>query len=108
MSRTIAAARADATEVGDQMTVNLVVLRGVASNPPEVRKLKSGTGIATVSVRVHALDPGSTAVPVSVRQPAGWVEDLEEGDPLIVVGALRRRFFRTAVGSTGARVEVEA
>ena len=89
-------------------TVNLVVLRGVASGPPEVRKLKSGARIATLSVRVHALDPGATSVPVAVREPPAWVEDLDEGDPLVVVGALRRRFFRTATGSTGARVEVEA
>jgi len=43
-----------------------------------------------------------------VREPAAWIEDLDEGDPLVVVGAIRRRFFRTATGSTGARVEVEA
>ena len=88
-------------------TVNLVVLRGVASGPPDVRTLDSGMRIASVSVRVHALDPGATSVPVAVREPAAWVEDLDEGDPLVVVGALRRRFFRTATG-TGARVEVEA
>ena len=89
-------------------TVNLVVLRGVASGPPEVRTLKSGRRIATLSVRVHALDPGATSVPVAVREPPAWVEDLDEGDPLVVVGTLRRRFFQTAGGSTGARVEVEA
>ena len=94
--------------VEDIPTVNLVVLRGVASGPAEVRTLDSGLRIASLSVRVHALDPGSTSVPVAVREPAGWVEDLDEGDPLVVVGALRRRFFRTASGSTGARVEVEA
>ena len=89
-------------------TVNLVVLRGVASTPPEVRTLTSGLRIATLSVRVHALDPGATSVPVAVREPAAWVEDLDEGDPVVVVGALRRRFFRNAAGGTGARVEVEA
>jgi hypothetical protein len=89
-------------------TVNLVVLRGVASGPPELRTLTSGRRLATLSVRVHALDPGATSVPVSVREPPAWVEDLNEGDPLVVVGALRRRFFQTATGATGARVEVEA
>jgi hypothetical protein len=89
-------------------TVNLVVLRGVASGPPELRRLTSGRRLATLSVRVHALDPGATSVPVSVREPPSWVEDLDEGDPLVVVGMLRRRFFRTASGATGARVEVEA
>ena len=89
-------------------TVNLVVLRGVASAPAEIRTLTSGLRIATLSVRVHALDPGATSVPVAVREPAAWVEDVDEGDPVVVVGALRRRFFRTATGATGARVEVEA
>ena len=89
-------------------TVNLVVLRGVASGPPELRRLTSGRRLATLSVRVHALDPGATSVPVSVREPPAWVEELDEGDPLVVVGTLRRRFFRTASGATGARVEVEA
>jgi hypothetical protein len=89
-------------------TANLVVLRGVASAPPEVRTLTSGRRIATLSVRVHALDPGFTSVPVAVREPPAWVEDLDEGAPLVVVGALRRRFFKTASGATGARVEVEA
>jgi len=89
-------------------SANLVVLRGVTSAPPEVRTLASGRRIATLSVRVPALDPGFTSVPVAVREPAAWVEDLDEGAPLIVVGALRRRFFKTASGATGARVEVEA
>lgn len=89
-------------------TVNLVVLRGVTSAPPELRTLTSGRRLATISVRVHALDPGATSVPVAVREPPAWVEDLDEGAPLVIVGALRRRFFKTKTGGTGARVEVEA
>jgi hypothetical protein len=92
----------------DVPTANLVVLRGVASAPPEVRTLTSGRRIATLSIRVHALDPGYTSVPVAVREPPAWVEDLDEGAPLVVLGSLRRRFFKTASGATGARVEVEA
>jgi hypothetical protein len=97
-----------ATTDAEVPTANLVVLRGVASAPPELRTLTSGRRIATLSVRVHALDPGFTSVPVAVREPPAWVEDLDEGAPLVVVGALRRRFFKTASGATGARVEVEA
>jgi single-strand DNA-binding protein len=89
-------------------TVNLVVLRGVASGPPELRTLASGRRLASLSIRVHALDPGATSVPVAVREPPAWVEAVDTGDPLVVVGVLRRRFFRTAAGPTGARVEVEA
>ena len=94
--------------IDDIPTVNLAVLRGVASAPAEIRTLDSGLRIASLSVRTHALDPGATSIPVAVREPAAWVEDLDEGDPVVVVGAIRRRFFRTGAGATGARVEVEA
>lgn len=97
----------DTTDEAALATVNLVVLRGVASGPPETRVLRSGRRLAALSVRVHALGPGSTSVPVAVWDPAPWVEELDVEDPVVVVGTLRRRFFRTAVG-TGARVEVEA
>jgi hypothetical protein len=96
------------TDLDVMPTVNLVVLRGVASAPPEVRTLTSGARIATVSVRTHALGPGATSVPVAVREPSAWIEDLDEGTPVVVVGALRRRFFKTRTGGTGTRVEVEA
>jgi single-strand DNA-binding protein len=88
-------------------TVNLVVLRGVASAPPETRVLRSGRRLATLSVRVHALGPSATSVPVAVWDPPAWVEALDLDDPVVVVGTLRRRFFQTATG-TGSRVEVEA
>ena len=88
-------------------TVNLVVLRGVASAPPETRVLRSGRRLAALSVRVHALGPSATSVPVAVWDPPAWVEALDLDDPVVVVGTLRRRFFQTATG-TGSRVEVEA
>jgi single-strand DNA-binding protein len=88
-------------------TVNLVVLRGVASAPPESRVLRSGRRLATLSVRVHALGPGATSVPVAVWDPPAWVEAIDLDDPVVVVGTLRRRFYQTASG-TGSRVEVEA
>jgi len=47
------------------------------------------------------------SVPVSVIDPPPWVEDLETGDELVVLGAVRRRFFRAA-GTTASRVEIEA
>ena len=94
-------------EVEPDPTVNLVVLRGVASAPPETRVLRSGRRLATLSVRVHALGPSATSVPVAIWDPHAWVEALDVDDPVVVVGTLRRRFFQT-VGGTGSRVEVEA
>jgi len=92
-------------------TVNLVVLRGVASGPAEHRTLRSGRDLATLSVRVPGPpDQGrqsSTSVPVAVWDPPTWLDGIDVGDPLVVIGHLQRRFYRTDAG-TGARVEVVA
>jgi hypothetical protein len=97
-----------APEVDDDPTVNLAVLRGVASAPAEIRVLPSGQRLATLAVRVHSLGPAATSVPVAWWDPPGWVETVDVDDPLVVVGALRRRFYRPGVGGVGSRVEVEA
>ncbi|MFN8036072.1 MAG: single-stranded DNA-binding protein [Acidimicrobiia bacterium] len=88
--------------------VNLAVLRGVCSAEPEVRELASGSRLATLSLRVPAEGARSTSVPVCVWEPPAWIEELEAGDELVVVGHVRRRFFRTAGAAPGARVEVVA
>lgn len=88
--------------------VNLSVLRGPISGPPEVRALKSGRRIATLAVRTPGGDGKHTSVPVSVWDPPAWVETLETDEDVLVVGRVRRRFFRTASGGNGSRTEVEA
>jgi single-strand DNA-binding protein len=87
---------------------NLVVVRGECSGPPERRELESGRALAALSVRAPGPDGRATSVPVTVWEPAAWVEDLDEGADVVVVGAVRRRFFRTAAGGAAARVDVEA
>jgi hypothetical protein len=42
-----------------------------------------------------------------VWKPAVWVEQLDAGDEVVVVGSVHRRFFQ-AGGATASRVEVEA
>ena len=49
-----------------------------------------------------------TRLPVTVWEPAAWVEDLAPGTEVVVVGGVRRRFFRTATGTSATRVDVEA
>jgi single-strand DNA-binding protein len=88
--------------------VNVSVVRGPISAPPEVRTLESGRRVATLAVRTVAGDGRSTSVPVTVWEPPAWVETLESGDELLVVGRVRRRFYRTAAGGNGARTDVEA
>ena len=87
--------------------VNLSVLRGAISGPPEIRALESGRRIATLAVRTSAGDGRNTSVPVTVWDPPAWLETLAADDAVLVVGRVRRRFFRTG-GRTTTRVEVEA
>jgi hypothetical protein len=88
--------------------VNLVVVCGRCSGPPELRELESGRALASLAVRSRGADGRTTSVPVTVWEPAAWVEDLDAGTEVVVVGAVRRRFFRTATGGAGTRVDVEA
>jgi hypothetical protein len=101
-------ATSDAEAPEEPIRLNLVGVRGECSGPPELRELESGRRLAAVSVRAPGPDGRSTSVPVTVWEPAAWVEELVEGADVIVVGAVRRRFFRTAVGGAAARVDVEA
>ena len=47
--------------------VNLSVLRGAISGPPEIRALESGRRIATLAVRTRAGDGRNTSVPLVVQ-----------------------------------------
>lgn len=88
------------------MELNLAVIRGPLSSAPEVRALPSGSTVANLAVRAPTPDH-STSVPISVWDPPAWVAELTEGDEVIVLGGVRRRFYR-AGGGTGSRVDVEA
>jgi len=107
----------DAAEIG----LNLAVIWGTCSTPPEIRTLESGSRVASLAVRTPAgATPGrrgrgapgttatATSVPVTVWDPPAWVETLDAGDAVVVVGSVRRRFFATRTGARGAKSEVEA
>jgi single-strand DNA-binding protein len=98
----------DGSEEVGPVRLNLVVVRGTCSGPPELRELESGRRLAALAVRAPGPDGRTTSVPVTVWEPAAWVEDLDDGVEVVVVGAVRRRFFRTSAGGAGARVDVEA
>ena len=66
--------------------VNLSVLRGAISGPPEIRALESGRRIATLAVRTSAGDGRNTSVPVTVWDPPAWLETLAADDAVLVVG----------------------
>jgi single-strand DNA-binding protein len=98
------------TDTAAERQVNLGVLCGPCSTAPEVRVLESGTRLATLAVRCPAgahADERATSVPVTVWNPPAWIDTLEAGEEVVVVGRLRRRFYQRP-GGVGSRVDVEA
>jgi single-strand DNA-binding protein len=85
---------------------NVVVVRGTVSSPPDVRVLPSASVLAQLQISTR-LESETLSMPVAVWSPAAWVESLEPGDEVVVIGRVRRRFFR-AGGAAASRVEVEA
>ena len=86
--------------------LNLAVVRGTVSSPPEVRVLPSDARLVALQVTTRLVDE-TLSMPVSCFGPAPWVEEIEPGDEVVIVGRVRRRFFR-AGGATASRVELEA
>ena len=85
--------------------MNLVVLRGHLSGAPQVRLLSSGS-------TVHSFDLVTTGPDGRAAGPVAWIDPpptttLGEHAEVVVVGAVRRRFFRSG-GSTQSRTEVVA
>ena len=87
--------------------VNVGLVVGACSAVPEVRVLESGSRVASLAVRCPAPDGRATSVPVTVWDPPAWVAELEPGDQVVVVGSLRRRFYRGSAG-VGSRVDLES
>jgi single-strand DNA-binding protein len=87
--------------------LNLAVIVGNLAKPVEVRTLPSGTSVAGFDLQVLRANESPETVPVTlseVREPAtDWAVD----EQLLVIGRVRRRFFRVG-GSTQSRTEVVA
>lgn len=87
--------------------MNLAVIRGVLARDPDHRVLGSGVEVLSLDVTVRAPDSASESVPVVWHNPAVAAARLQAGDDIVVVGRVRRRFFRVA-GVTSSRTEVHA
>ena len=88
--------------------MNVTVLQGSLSRPPEQRELPSGDLLVNFEVTVPASgDRKAESVPVSWFDAPAAACDLEPDTEVVVVGRVRRRFFR-AGGSTQSRTEVVA
>jgi single-strand DNA-binding protein len=88
--------------------MNLVVLRGALSRPPEARDLRSGDVVVEYDVLVPGREGGGAEhVPVVWFSPPAGAADLEPDTAVVVVGRVRRRFFRSGT-VTQSRTEVVA
>lgn len=87
--------------------MNVVVLRGVLSRAPESRELPSGSQLVAYEVTVRTEGLPTESVPVTWLDPPARATTIASGKEVVVVGRVRRRFFR-AGGVTASRTEVVA
>jgi single-strand DNA-binding protein len=87
--------------------LNLAVLVGHLSRPPDEVLLTSGDTLVRYDVTVPRADERADTVPVVAVSPPAHARGLGAGAEVLVVGRVRRRFF-SAGGATRARVEVLA
>lgn len=87
--------------------VNLVVLRGVLARPARLIELPSGSRLASFEVTVRRPEGPAEPVPVTWIDAPAWSTVLDAGVEVVILGRVRRRFFRAA-GSTQSRTEVVA
>ena len=86
--------------------MNVVVLRGRMARPAEQRLLPSGDRLLALEVTVAREGEKAESVPVVwFEAPAAATFDADQ--EVVVVGRVRRRFFR-AGGATQSRTEVVA
>jgi len=87
--------------------VNIVVLRGHLARPAEERALPSGDRLVGFEVTVDSPEGRRETVPVVWLGAPASASGYDTGHELVVVGRVRRRFFR-ANGATASRTEVVA
>jgi single-strand DNA-binding protein len=85
---------------------NLVVLRGTVVADPRSRELPSGSILSQFDVTTRD-DTGAQSVPVAWFEPPKSGVPAAAGDDVVVIGSVRRRFFRIG-GATQSRTEVVA
>jgi single-strand DNA-binding protein len=86
---------------------NLSVVVGTLSRPAELRDLPSGDQVLALEVTVRAEGRPAESVPVAWAGAPAAAARWAAGEEILVVGRVRRRFFR-AGGVTQSRTEVAA
>lgn len=86
---------------------NIAILRGLIRRDPDSRVLPSGDEVLSLELSVRDDVRPVETVPVIWQNPPTSAFKLAEGDDVVVIGRIRRRFFRSA-GLTSSRTEVQA
>ena len=86
---------------------NVVVLIGRLARPAETRELPSGDRMVAYEVTVDRPGERAETVPVVWMAAPASAADHDVDERMLVVGRVRRRFFRSG-GGTQSRTEVVA
>ena len=86
--------------------MNIALLEGTLSSEPRERTLESGSLLMSWEVTTE-IDGSRASVPVVWFDPPGSVRGFAAGERVVVLGCVRRRFFR-ARGATMSATEVVA
>jgi single-strand DNA-binding protein len=88
--------------------MNITIVRGALSRPPQVRALPSGDLLVSYDITVPGTEGrAAESVPVVWFGAPAAAHALEPDTEVVAVGRVRRRFFR-AGGATQSRTEVVA
>ena len=86
---------------------NVVVLRGRLTRPAALRSLPSGDQLVALEVSIQREGERADTAPVVWPDAPAAASALDVDQEVLVVGRVRRRFFR-AGGATQSRTEVVA
>lgn len=87
--------------------MNVCIVQGRLTRPPEQRMVGDGRSLVTYEVAVDRPTGGSESVPVVWEGAPAVAVDLDVDAEVVVVGRVRRRWFRSG-GATQSRTEVVA
>ena len=95
-------------------TTNLAVLCGVIVNDPVERVLASGSTVLQFDISTETTSTGADERPTRASVPVSWHDPsasaraaVQGASEILVIGTVRRRFFRVG-GATQSRTEVVA
>ena len=87
--------------------MNVCILQGRLTRPPEQRVVGDGRSLVTYELAVDRPSGGPESVPVVWEEAPAVAVELDVDAEVVVVGRVRRRWFRSG-GATQSRTEVVA